>query len=78
LGIVIAIYCADHAPPYFHAKYGDFEITVDIETGAVQGHFPRRALKHVLEWFELHQAELRADWELARERQPLRKIAPLE
>jgi hypothetical protein len=78
LGIVIALYYADHAPPHFHAKYGDFEITVDIETGAVQGHFTRRALKHVMELFELHQAELRADWELARQRQPLRKIAPLE
>ncbi len=78
LGIVIAMYYDDHVPPHFHAKYGEFEITVDIASGAIQGHFPRRALKHVLEWYELHQNELREDWDLARERRPLRRIAPLE
>lgn len=72
------MYYNDHAPPHFHAKYGELEITIDIETGAVKGEFPRRALNHVLEWHELHQEELRADWELARERRPLMKIAPLE
>ena len=78
LGIVIAMYYDDHVPPHFHAKYGEFEITVDIESGTIEGHFPRRALRHVLEWYELHQNELREDWELARERRPLRRISPLE
>ena len=78
LGIVIAMYYDDHVPPHFHAKYGEFEVTVDIGSGAIHGHFPRRALKHVLEWYELHQDELREDWELARERRPLRRIPPLE
>ena len=78
LGIVIAMYYDDHVPPHFHAKYGKFEITVDIESGAIQGHFPRRALKLVLEWYELHLDELREDWVLARERRPLRRISPLE
>jgi hypothetical protein len=32
----------------------------------------------VVEWYTLHKAELLADWELARERKPLRAIAPLE
>ena len=31
LGITIYLYYADHAPPHFHAEYGEFEITVDIE-----------------------------------------------
>jgi hypothetical protein len=35
-------------------------------------------LKHVLEWYELHQPELRELWDLARARRPLRRIAPLE
>jgi hypothetical protein len=35
LGIVIAMYYDDHVPPHFHAKYGEFEITVEIESGAV-------------------------------------------
>jgi len=78
LGIVIAMFYRDHAPPHFHAVYGEFEITVGIETGVVQGEFPKRALRHVLEWADLHADELLRDWELARERRPLKEIAPLE
>ena len=78
LGIVIAMYYNDHAPPHFHAKYGDHEITVRIADGVVDGRFPRRALNLVLEWYNLHRAELIEDWELARERKPLRRIDPLE
>ncbi len=68
----------DHAPPHFHAKYGENEITVDVQTGTVKGHFPRRGLAHVLEWHELHRDELMENWNLARDRRPLRPIAPLE
>ena len=78
MGIVIAMYYRDHPPPHFHAVYGNFEITVEIENGLVKGDFPRRALKHVLEWYELHRNELQEDWELTRRRQPLRGISPLE
>ena len=68
----------DHQPPHFHAVYGDYQITVDIDNGTVEGRFPRRALQHVLEWYTLHKQELIDDWELSRRRSPLRKIAPLE
>jgi len=69
----------DHNPPHFHAYYGDHQIAVSIRDGTVLwGRFPRRALGHVLEWREAHQAELEADWLLARDREPLRPIAPLE
>jgi len=78
LGIVIAMYYNDHVPPHFHAKYGTFEITVRIADGFVEGKFPRRALNLVLEWYTLRQAELLEDWNLARERRPLRRIDPLE
>jgi len=78
LGIVIAMYYNDHAPPHFHAKYGAFEITVHLADGVVEGKFPRRALNLVLEWYTLRQAELLEDWNLARERRPLRRIDPLE
>ena len=32
-----------------HAEYGEYEITVDIETGVVNGRFPRRALSAVFD-----------------------------
>jgi hypothetical protein len=78
LGIVIAMYYRDHAPPHFHAIYGEYEVVIDINTGVVEGKFPRRALGHVIEWLGLHRDELLADWDLARDSQPLNKIDPLE
>ncbi len=78
LGIVIVMYYNDHAPPHFHARYGAFEITVRLADGSVEGRFPGRALGHVLEWYNLHRAELDQAWHLARERRPLGRIAPLE
>lgn len=45
LGIVIRMYIREHYPAHFHVEYGEYEITVDIETGVVTGKFPKRALK---------------------------------
>jgi hypothetical protein len=78
LGIVITMYWQDHAPPHFHAKYGEYKITVDIQTGVVEGKFPKRALKHVLEWYELHQEELLNAWTLCQQNENPETIKPLE
>jgi len=78
LGIVIAMYYRDHAPAHFHALYGEFEITVAVESGTVAGEFPGRALALVQEWRRLHRAELLESWTLARTGKPLPKIEPLE
>ncbi len=78
LGIVIVMYYRDHEPLHFHAKYSAYEVMVDIETGVVDGQFPRRALRHVLDWYDIHIDELRLNWNLAKRREPLQPIAPLE
>ena len=78
LGIVIAMYYRDHAPPHFHAIYGEYEVTVEIASGTVNGDMPRRALAHVHEWRALHQHELVDTWTLARASRPLPRIEPLE
>ena len=78
LGIIIAMYYRDHAPPHFHAVYGEFEVTVEIASGAVNGDMPKRALAHVQEWRGLHQQELHETWTLARASRPLPRIEPLE
>ena len=78
LGIIITMYYTDHFPAHFHAGYGEYEITVVIETGIVEGKFPRRALKHVMEWYEKYRDDLAENWRLARERKPLKQIPPLE
>ena len=78
LGVIITMFYRDHDPPHFHATYGDFDIEISIRDGVVTGRFPRRALRLVLEWFDLHRDELLEDWELARSRKPLKRIPPLE
>lgn len=78
LGIVIRMYYRDHAPAHFHAEYGEHEITVEIDSGIVEGRFPRRALTAVLDWYVLHQNELARNWDLLLARQPLNPIDPLE
>ena len=78
LGIVISMYWNDHAPPHFHARYGEYEMKVFILDGVVEGTFPRRALRHVLEWYELHKEELLADWQLCENKEMPKPIKPLE
>ena len=78
LGIEIRVYYADHPPPHFHAEYGEFEIAVEIESLVVNGRFPPRALKSVLEWSYLHKVELLNNWYHAEKNEALRKIPPLE
>lgn len=77
-GIVIAMCNHDRAPPRFHALHGEYEVTVDISTGEVNGSFPNRALAHVREWRTLHLGALTDIRNLARARKPLTKIDPLE
>ena len=77
-GIRVTMYYDDHNPPHFHADYNGQKILVDIIKGRVlRGVFPARQLKFVLAWAEIHQDELMQDWELAKDNQPLIKIAPL-
>ena len=78
LGIVIGMFYREHGVPHFHAVYGEYEISVEVETRRIYGHFPPRALKLVLEWTELHASELLEDWRLAKQGQALKRIAPLE
>lgn len=76
-GIVIRMLANEHAPPHFHAVYGEYEVTVTIDEGVVTGRFPGRPLRLVLEWRDLHQAELTANWERLRAGRPPRPIPPL-
>jgi hypothetical protein len=77
-GIVIKMFHYDHAPPHFHAEYGDSAMLIAIETlGVIAGELPPRATGMVMEWAAAHQDELRLAWENARAMEPLGRIAPL-
>ena len=78
LGIVIGMFYSEHGVAHFQAVYGEHEISVEVDTGVIHGEFPARALKLVLEWTSVHKQELLENWQLARQGQPLKRIAPLE
>jgi hypothetical protein len=59
------MYYRDHAPPHFHAVYGDYEIEVEIDSGVVQGYVQ-------------HVQELRDNWARCVNGEPLAHIDPLE
>jgi hypothetical protein len=73
------MYFNEHSPPHFHALYGGDEASLCIETLEIlEGSLPRRVIALVLEWAVLHRAELKSDWDMARQGQPLVPITPLE
>jgi uncharacterized protein DUF4160 len=78
-GIVIYMYYNDHMPPHFHAEYGEHEAIYEIDTlDVMRGDMPRRAHALVIEWASERRAELRDDWDRARQEKPLKKIEGLE
>jgi hypothetical protein len=77
-GIVIQMFWNEHAPPHFHALYGDQEAMIDVRRmEVIAGSLPRRALNLVLDWAEFHQNELIEDWELCSRLHPPKPIPPL-
>jgi len=77
-GIVIYMFFNDHNPPHFHVNYQGYDAIIEIENGTVTGQIPRRALKMIYEWLDLHKDELMNNWEKMTLRKPLSKIEPLD
>jgi hypothetical protein len=80
-GIIVRLYLIDnkhHNLPHIHAKYAEFEASINIVDGEVlAGELPRKQLRLVQAWIELHKDELMADWELAAAGEQPYKILPL-
>ncbi|MFW5836060.1 MAG: DUF4160 domain-containing protein [bacterium] len=79
-GIIVRMYFApnEHPPPHFHAYYGEHKGVVDIQTcEVVQGDLPKRQVRLVQAWTELHQDELIADWQLVMNGEKPFSIQPL-
>ena len=77
-GIIIYMFFNEHNPPHIHIKYQEYEATIQINDGIIQGKIPRTALKLIFEWLDLHKDELLEDWKLMEDRKPINKIEPLK
>jgi hypothetical protein len=73
-GVTIWMYWDEgaHARPHFHARYGEYQASVTSTAT-----WWSRALGFVSEWALLHAEELQANWDRARDSQPLLPIEPL-
>lgn len=78
-GIAIRMFFNDHPPPHVFASYGGHEANVAIATGEViEGHLPGNAARLVKEWTLAHRRELEDNWQRARAREPLIRVAGLD
>ena len=78
-GISIRMYYDDHAPPHFHAYYGEHSVVMEIGSLIVRdGELPKRALAMVAEWAGEHRDDLMDNWRRAQLHQPLNSVPPLE
>ena len=77
LGIIIYIDYSDHQPPHFHAKYQGQSARFGMDGELLEGDFPPKQTKYAAAWAAMHEDELLANWELARDHQELFRIDPL-
>lgn len=77
-GIIITMYMPDHNPPHFHVRYNEYRATIDIQSGTIVGNIPRRALRLVYEWLDLHKDELMDNWHRMENGETLTTINPLD
>jgi hypothetical protein len=73
------MYYDDHNPPHFHAIYENYKAVISIQELAIlEGDLPPKAVGLVMEWAKEHKNELLDEWDLARKKQPLFQIDPIE
>lgn len=77
-GIVIKMFFDDHDPPHFQVEYREYDAIIFIQDGRMKGELPRRAIRMVYEWLDLHQKELMENWNSIQETGVFNKIEPLK
>lgn len=80
-GIIIRMYVeagGPHHRPHFHAYYQQEVAIYGLDSiDLIAGSLPQRQRRFVEAWAELHEEELRANWERLQEGRAPRKIEPL-
>ena len=81
-GIIVQLFFFDndkHNRPHIHIRHNEFKASVAIDTAEVlAGEIPKRQLRMVQAWVEIHRDELMANWNLAIEGNTPFKIEPLK
>ena len=78
-GIVIKMFYDEHNPPHFHAEHQGEKAVFDFRGNILRGDIrSRTAVRLIREWVDLHQAELRQNWNDMQEGQAFKRIEPLK
>jgi hypothetical protein len=65
---------AEHNPPHFHALYGEYIGSFNIETGEMfEGDLPAKAQELIMDWLDAYRDEMMDIWRT----QQFRKLPPL-
>ncbi|WP_434358702.1 DUF4160 domain-containing protein [Parasalinivibrio latis] len=62
-GLIIEWRTRDHPPPHVHARYGDFEVMIEVKSGKVTGRMPPKQLKSACQWVEENRQDILLQWD---------------
>lgn len=78
-GIIIRMHSSrEHNPPHFHAEYQGYKAIFNMDGKVINGEMPKKQVKLIAAWAELHKDELLANWELSMNKEPIYRIDPLK
>lgn len=80
-GIIIYMYKEDggkHNLPHLHAEYGEYEAVFDLDGNKIEGDLPKKKIRMVQTWIDIHQEDLMANWKLITNGQQIFRIPPLQ
>jgi hypothetical protein len=80
-GLIIQMYFMDnqqHYKPHVHVIYNDSEATVSLDGEILDGSLPRKQMRLLWAWLELHEEELYKAWNNAVRGETPLKISPLQ
>ena len=81
-GLIIYLYQFDnirHHIPHIHVKHqGEWAVFSILDGEIIEGKLKNDKVKLVQAWILIHKEDLLANWDLAKEGQPIFKIEPLK
>jgi hypothetical protein len=80
-GIVIRMYSepnGKHKKPHIHAEYQGDNAVFDLNGNLLEGDLPKKQMKYVVAWIDIHEEDLKANWNLLQNGEEYFKISPLQ
>jgi len=79
-GIIVRMFNekgGQHHEPHIHAMYSGDRVVVSLDGRIMEGSLPANKMRMLLTWMDIHEDELRANWQLLLDGETFFKIDPL-